>query len=129
MKKLTILLFSILISFNSYGKWTEVIESTSGVSFYIDVDTIKENSGYVYYWSLVENLKPDYAGNMSTKLYKQGDCEANRYKSLSAIFYKLPMGGGAGKTFIPSDKWVYLTPESLGGKFLNEVCDYVRLKL
>jgi len=30
MKKLLILLFSILISFNSYGEWTKVVEGVDG---------------------------------------------------------------------------------------------------
>ena len=41
MKKLLLLLFSILISFNSYGEWEEVVESTDGDTYYIDKDTIK----------------------------------------------------------------------------------------
>ncbi len=46
MKKLTTLLFSILISFNSYGEWTEVTKTSLGefdVKFYIDKDTIRKN--------------------------------------------------------------------------------------
>ena len=45
MKKLTILLFSILISFNSYGEWTEIAKNTDG-THYIDKDTIKKHEGY-----------------------------------------------------------------------------------
>jgi len=36
MKKLTILLFSIFISFNSYGEWTYVSETVDGSVYYID---------------------------------------------------------------------------------------------
>jgi len=48
MKKLTILLFSILISFSSYGEWTLISEGDMGEccsKHYIDKDTIIENTG------------------------------------------------------------------------------------
>ena len=71
MKKLLIFLFSILISFNSYGEWTEVGTGASpvnnGDTFYIDIDTIKEHNGYVYWWSLSDYLKPIETGAMSDK--------------------------------------------------------------
>jgi hypothetical protein len=57
MKQLLTLLFSILISFNSYGQWTKITES-DGDSIYIDFDTIKEQDGYVYWWVLTDYLKP-----------------------------------------------------------------------
>ena len=50
MKKLLIFLFSILISFNSYGEWDEIGVDTAGNTSYIDTDTIKKHGGYVYYW-------------------------------------------------------------------------------
>ena len=59
MKKLTILLFSILISFNSYSEWTEIEQSTEGVTYYIDKDTIKERGGNVYFWGLLDRSTPD----------------------------------------------------------------------
>ena len=38
MKKLLLLLFSVMISFTSYGEWTELGEEDDG-TFYIDLDT------------------------------------------------------------------------------------------
>ena len=67
MKKLLILLFSILISFNSYGEWVEIGKNVNGDTFYLDMDTIKEHNGYVYWWSLSDYLKPIETGAMSDK--------------------------------------------------------------
>jgi hypothetical protein len=92
MKKLLILLFSLLISFNSYGEWEKLGKNVSGDTFYIDTDTIKEHNGYVYWWVLNDYLKPNEYGDMSGKTYVQGDCGVNRYKWLSIIYYKQPMG-------------------------------------
>jgi|LWDU01.1.fsa_nt_gi hypothetical protein len=125
MKKLLILLFSILISINSYGEWKGVAKNFDGDTFYIEIDTIKEHNGYVYYWELTDYLKPTDTGTMSTKMYKQGDCGVNREKHLSFIFYEQPMGRASGETYNPPDKWNYPTPDSVGGIVFKYVCDYV----
>ena len=124
MKKLVVLLFAILISFNSWGEWEEIGVDTSGTTYYIDTDTIKENGGYVYYWALNDYLKPK-AGYMSTKMYKQGDCGVNRYKILSFIWYEQPMGEGDGERDNPPNEWRYPLPKSVSGYELGWVCDYI----
>ncbi len=131
MKKLLTLLFSILISFNSYGEWIKVTKSISGSAkgdtYYVDIDTIKENDGYVYFWVLQDKLKPDKWGDMSVKALIQGDCRLNRDKTLSYIFYKQPMGEGENETSTPSNpEWGYSKPNSVGEMGLNYVCDYVK---
>jgi len=50
MKKLLILLFSVMFSFSSYAEWIKVNEDTEGDSYYIDFETVKERDGYVYWW-------------------------------------------------------------------------------
>lgn len=129
MKKLTILLFSILISFSSYGKWEELFESVDGDTYYIDTDTIKEHKGYVYYWKLVDRIKP-MDGIMSYKSYIQGDCGEGfvllkQHRRLSFILYKQPMGRGTGHTNNSPNEWTYPSPSSVGGGVLNYVCNYV----
>ena len=55
MKKLLILLFSIFISFNSYGEWTQITKDENHVDFYyVDKESIIKNAGYVYYWELAD---------------------------------------------------------------------------
>ena len=127
MKKITILLFSILISFSSYGEWTEVSENVEATS-YIDKDTIKQRGGYVYWWDLDDNLKNFFKdGTLSVKAYEQGDCKVNRVKVLSLVFYKQPMGNGKGATFNPrNEEWRYPLPDTIGGHKLNYACNYVK---
>ena len=93
MKKLLVLVFSILLSFNSYGEWTK-ISGHSLASFYVDLETIKARDGNVYWWSLSDWVKPNSGGYMSAKFFFQGDCGLNRYKFLSGIFYQQSMGKG-----------------------------------
>ena len=126
MKKLLLPLFSLMLSFNSYGDWDEVGEDTEGITSYIDTDTIKKHEGYIYYWVMSDYLKPNEYGTFSAKAYIQGDCGVLKIKYLSYIFYKQPKGEGIGATFTPSNsKWEYPTPESSGGVKLNYVCDNV----
>ena len=125
MKKLLILLFSMLISVNSYGEWTFFFENSSS-TYYIEKDTIKKHNGYIYWWELGDRSKPTESGVMSTKAYKQGDCGVNRYKGLSYIFYQQPMGRGTQEVENGPYDWIYPDPDSGGAIFLNFVCDYVK---
>ena len=125
MKKLLILLFSLLISFNSYGEWERVNDNVDGTTYYIDKDSIKVHDGYVYYWELTDYLKPTSMGHLSDKVYKQGDCNINRYKYLTYIFYTESMGNGNSTTADGETEWTYPSPESIGNFVLSYVCDYV----
>ena len=126
MKKLLILLFSILISFNSYGEWGMKIGNTNGDNYYIDLETIKYHQGYVYYWTLSDRIKPNRDGEMSTKMYLEAECGKGRQKYLSFYFYTMPMGEGKHTTNqFDNPKWDYPPPGSVAFKHLNYVCDYV----
>ena len=125
MKKLLILLFSILISLNSYGEWKEIGTNTSGSTYYLDKDLIKEYDGDVYFWMLTDYPKP-YDGYMSDKVYIQVNCGVFRYKPLSGTFYKQPMGMGEKKEYPPPpEEWIYPSTESTAYYLLSWVCDYV----
>ena len=69
MKKLLILLFSILISFNSYGEWTLITTTDRGDSYFVDLETIKKQKAYVYYWELVDYVIPIQDIAYSSKNY------------------------------------------------------------
>ena len=131
--KITILLFSILISFNSYGGWfssdsglKKILTSSWGSTYYIDMDTIKEYDGYVYFWSLGDFEEPNQSFFMSSKSYKQADCKRSRYKILSSISYFQPMCTVQGKSREGSKRWIGATDASVGGALLNYVCNYVK---
>ena len=64
---------------------------------------------------------------MSGKTYVQSDCGVNRYKWLSIIQYKQPMGEGSSETITtPPEEWEYPPPDSVVGDVLKYVCDYVK---
>ena len=125
MKKLLILLFSLLISFNSYGEWTEMVTNNSGQTYYLDKDLIKEYDGDVYFWMLTDYPKP-YDGYMSDKVYMQLNCGVFRWRPLSGTLYKKPMGMGEKKEYPPPpEEWHYPSTESTAYYLLGQVCDNV----
>ena len=128
MKKLLILLFSLMLSFNSYGEWTKFSDSLFlNTTFYIDKDTIKESDGHVYFWELDDYSKPNPYGELSGKIRRQANCKENQYKTLSFISYKQNMGTGEGEEEAPSnyDEWIDTTSESILNKMINYACSHI----
>jgi hypothetical protein len=114
-----------MISFNSYGDWKYIDQNTNGSTFYIELVTIQKHEDHVYYWVMNNYLKPDRWGDMSNKMYMQGDCGVNRVKILSYNFYKQPMGKGKVEVDNTSSEWKYPTPESINRGLLDSACDYI----
>ena len=124
MKKLLTLLFLAMISFNSYGEWTDVGKSVNGGTFYVDFERIKKQGGFVYYWSIFDYFKPTKYGDLSSKVYEQVDCELLRYKYLTDSYYKESMGKGerTGGSNEPDKEWNYVEPKSIHESVLKSVC-------
>ena len=128
MKKLLVLLFSILISINSYGEWTFITTNDRGDNYFVDLDTIKKQEGDVYYWELLDFAIPLMDITYSSKSYIVTDCNLNlfRYKYLRDIFYSQPMlkGSIVHSSDIPDTEWRFNSPESTGVAELKRVCDF-----
>ena len=128
MKKLIlifILSFSTFVySSTSYAAWVEVAKSTTGDTFYIDFERIRQHSGNIFYWVLSDYLKPTQLGTVSAVTYYQGDCKLFRYKRLSSHFYEVPMASGQPESINnnPADNWSYANPNSASEIFLNMLC-------
>ena len=122
MKKLLLLLFSLMVSFNSYAGWKKVGEDALS-DYYFDKSLIKERDGYVYWWVLLDGLKPSPDGYLSYKIYKQGNCRTNQFLTLKAVWYKDSMARGSGDTVIR--KYTWTTPAFLFDD-LKTVCKYIK---
>ena len=128
MRKLTLILsliFTVTISSNSFGEWRKVIKSNEGNTYYVDFERIQKVDGYVYFWELHDFLKPLSNGSLSGSVYKQGDCKLFRFKTLSFVFYKEPMGRVIGDTPpVPKEHqfWKYPPPNNTNELTLKLVC-------
>ena len=92
MKKITILLviiFTFLFSTTSWGDWNYVTESVDGDKFYYDKDRVRKSGKYLYFWELIDTIKPDKWGILSSTKYVQLDCSIFRSKTLRFQVYKI----------------------------------------
>jgi len=129
MKKLlltfTLLFSTLMFSTPSYGEWTKVSESVKGDTTYMDFETIRHHGGYVYFWDLIDYVKSTESVYVSQKTYHQVDCNLFRFKYLSIINHKEPMGGGTGRpSNLDNNTWVYPPPGTVGAIKLKEVCNH-----
>ena len=97
-----------------------------GMTSYVDFERIRKVDGFVYYWTLSDYLKPTPFGDLSMKVYNQGDCKLFRFKFLSFSFHKEPMGIGTSSTTSnkPDKEWRYPTPNSSLETLLKTVCNH-----
>ena len=121
------LVFTVMFSSTSFGGWTQVGYSPSSqgvVTFYIDFETIRKHGGYVYWWDLLDRLKPTKQGFLSSKGYYQGDCKLFRFKILSDSYHTKPMGAGTASILsnVPDKNWHYPAPTSMHEGMLKAVC-------
>ena len=123
---LTTLMFTAMFLSSSFAGWTKVTENVNG-TYYVDFERIRKHGNYVNFRELVDLLVPDKDGDLSYKLYQQGDCKLFRYKYLSSSNHKQPMGRGRGAVYNEPDKdWRYPSPYSINEVVLNSVCDYAK---
>ena len=128
MKKLLVLLFSILISFNSYGEWTQISSNIKGDSYFINLETIKKRNGYVYYWQLDDLSSPLASGKVfSAKRKMEVNCIEEAMRTKVEHYYTGNMGKGKiyGTLDSPPTSWRYPPPSSSYFSILNYACDYL----
>ena len=130
MRKLTLLTVLVLTVFSTpvFAKWTEVDENVDGDTFYVDFERIRKHSGFVYWWELGDYLKPIKHGDLSAKVYNQGDCNLSRIKVLTYSVHKEPMGRGtpSASSNTPDKDWTYPRPNSTFEVVLKKVCGYTK---
>ena len=133
MRKLTLLLtlifFSVMFSpSTSFAEWEKVSENVYGTT-YVDFERIRKHDGYVYFWYLIDYVKPNEYGNLSDINITQGDCKVFRLKFLSYFPHKEPMGRDPVPPEEPPERykdWFYPPPDSIVEGLLKIVCQHTR---
>jgi hypothetical protein len=124
MKKLLLLLCSLMLSFNSYGEWKELFTDEDDITWHLNIETIKERDGFVYLWQMNSGKEG------SSTMLSQNDCDLVRIKYIQMFDYDEPMLEG-DSTVVPTDEsqWIFLPPDSIG-EFINLiVCELATLSL
>ena len=126
MKKLLLVLFLVMISFNSYAEWSLVVTSTNKNEYYIDFDRVSKNNGYVYYWVLSNFPSPPYAkGKSSLELYEVNCSPPIKERRKAYYFYNSAMvqKGTRSSVFDTSTgPWEYSVPGSVQERLIEAVC-------
>ena len=123
---LNIIIIFVMSVSASYAEWTKVTKNIKGDTLYVDFEKMRKHDGYLYWWYLVDYLKPIKHGIWSLKAYVHGDCKKLRYKIYSDFPYKKPMGKGtaSSSTNKPDKDWRNSPANSSTEKILNIVCNH-----
>lgn len=112
----------------SFAEWTAVTKgSSNGNTFYIDFETVKEKNGRVYYWELIDALKPTSSGVLSSKSLSEVDCGTPRkFRTVSSLCYTKPMAAGGIKNHKNNqqNEWNYAAKNSVAQVMMNAACEY-----
>ena len=97
--------------------------------FYVDLGSIRNVDGNIYFWRLSDFVKLDTDGELSYKIHTHGDCKLFRYKVLSVSAHKKPMGEGTGEVAEPMkelESWIHPPSNSAITHTLKKVCMVVQ---
>ena len=122
---LVLLIISKLFLVEAKAKWTKVTESNNGQTFYVDLQTIHEKEGQIFFWELIDYKFQDEYGDLSAKIFIQGDCSKLRFKWLKLSYHKDSMGRDMVVDQKPSklvSQWQYPKIHTTSMKVLDFVC-------
>jgi len=126
MKKMLLLIFSLLITTSSFGEWSYITKGGDD-EYYIDFDTISNNNGYVYYWRLMNFPSPPYGEGVSQVELFEVNCNPPvKERRKMFYFFNSPMGNGqmgpVNDASSYTGAWGYARPGSVRKRLLEAVC-------
>ena len=125
MKKIFLIISVTLFFCNSvFADWEKFGDATKGGEYFVEKDTIIKESGYIYFWKMIDSPKPFLDTNFySVKVYIKGDCKVKKIKTLTFVFYTGKKGTGESEQQESVNKnWKYPTPESVNYSILKKLC-------
>ena len=121
-----ILLFAFLLCLGAKAKdLTEITKGQNGHVFFVDMQNLSERKGYIYFWQVINYNEYDEYGDMSAKIYVQGECDTFKFKWLKVSYHKMSMGKDYVKPDNPSklvSGWQFPNIGSTSYAVLDHVC-------
>ena len=124
MKKIYLLLFSLILPFSSYGEWVDFVTDANNNIHYVDFDEMTKNDGYIYYWEMTNYANPTDRF-LSIATYREADCDLHRFKDLTFNGYTQEMAEGEPETIDLTkleEDWAHPIANSLGEFIFSSVC-------
>ena len=121
----TLTTFIFLLNINLKADRKKITQSSNGQSFYVDMETIIESKGFVYFWELIDYKKEDEYGDKSAKIYIEADCTNYKFKWIKLSYHKDAMAGDDVKVQSPSNivsDWQFPNKNSTSMIVLDFVC-------
>ena len=108
----------------SRAEWVSMGDTVAGDTFYVELDKVKKQDGSIYFWSLIDYLKPDEWKDMSSQTLHETDCRRPfKLRKVYATYHTQPMGRGEPSTISPdTNDWWYPPSDSMMEFILEEVC-------
>ena len=126
MKKLFLYIFlGLLFSSLAFAEWKQFgeIASRKNGKYFVDTDSIIKETGYLYFWKMLDWEGSDEYGNQSVQIYIKADCKIRRIKTLSYIFYTGRKGTGSSDVQEVENKdWKYPSPGKVDSYLLSDLC-------
>ena len=97
MKKIFLLLFSLILSSSSYGEWVSFVTDANKNIHYLDFEGMTKTDGYIYYWEMTNYANPTDRF-LSIATYHKADCGSYRYKDITFNGYTQEMAQGEPET-------------------------------
>jgi hypothetical protein len=121
-----ILLFTFLVCLSTKAKeWTKITKGQNGHIFFVNMENLNENKGYIYFWQLINYNDQDEYGDMSAKIYVKAECEVFKFKWLKVSYHKTFMAKDNVKPNNPSklvSGWQFPSIGSTSYAVLDHVC-------
>ena len=129
MRNLTltlIVLFTFLVCLSTKAKeWTKITKGQNGHIFFVDMESLVESKGYIYFWQLINYNDQDEYGDMSAKIYVKAECEVFKFQWLKVSYHKMLMGKDYVKPNNPSKLvagWQFPSIGSTSYAVLDHIC-------
>lgn len=116
----------ILSSVNCFADydWKKIGSNISGDVSYVDLSSIKKVGNNVFYFRLMDYIKPTSTGTLSSKVYFEVNCLDLSFRYLKDFYYKEPMGNGKYTIYDKVGEWENNVKGSIGEKESKFVCNY-----
>ena len=124
--------FFFFFTFSLNAKWEKVTEGFNGQGFYVDIEKIQENDNFIYFWQLIDYLKPDEYGDLSARIFIEANCKNFSFRWLYLAYHKEAMGADQARVVQASkvvSKWQSPYSETTSKAVLEYVCNYILLKI
>ena len=116
-------IFSTFNCFAEYN-WKKIGSNIDGDVSYVDLSSIKKVGNNVFYFSLMDYIKPTDQGDLSSKIYFEVNCLDLSYRYIKDFYYKEPMGNGKYTIYDEIGEWENNTKNSIGDAAREFVCNY-----